>query len=160
MSAARRILGDPSEAEDVAQETFIELWRRSSDFDARRGSAATWVMTIARSRAIDRLRARARASRVLDIAAVDLQPAATPTPDELEDRRRNHDRLHETLDALTSNQRAAMQLAYFDQLSQAEIAARTGIPLGTVKLQRRTALAALSRLFRTSLRAACLRRRS
>jgi RNA polymerase sigma-70 factor (ECF subfamily) len=152
-SAAWRVLRDRDEVEDVVQETFIELWQGSADFDVHRGSAASWVMTIARNRAIDRLRARVRASRALDAAAVDLQPVAIPTPDELEDQRRDRDALHRALDALNPNQRAAIGLAYFQRLSQVQVAERTGKPLGTVKLQRRTALATLARLYRAARRA-------
>ena len=151
-SAAWRVLRDRDEAEDVVQETFIELWRGSSDFDARRGSAASWLMTIARNRAIDRVRARARASRALEAAALDLQPPAMPPPDEMEDQRRDHDALHRALDALNPNQRAAIDLGYFQRLSQIEVSQQTGTPLGTVKLQRRTALATLARMFRMSRR--------
>ena len=160
MSVAFRILRDRTNAEDIVQETFIELWQRSGDFDAGRGSPASWVMTIARSRAIDRLRADGRASRALGAAGADLQPAAVSAPDELEDLRRDYRRVHTALDALTPPQRRAVYLAYFDGLSQIEIAHKTGIPLGTAKLHRRKAMANLSRLLRLSRRAPALRSRS
>jgi len=153
LAAARRILGDWGDAHDVVQETFIELWQRAADFEAHRGSAAGWITTIARSRAIDRRRARIRAGRALEAAVVDLRPAPRPSPDEVEDLRRQRESLQKALDALSPAQRSAVQAAYFDELTQAEVAAKTGIPLGTVKLQRRTALAALSRLLRSMRRA-------
>jgi RNA polymerase sigma-70 factor (ECF subfamily) len=154
LAAARRILGDWSDAQDVVQETFIEIWQRSGDFEARRGSAAGWITTIARSRAIDRRRSRVRAGRVLEEAVVDLRPASVPSLDELEDRRREHADLRRALAALPPNQRFAVQAAYFDEQTQAEVSATTGIPLGTVKLQRRTALATLARLLRAPRRRA------
>jgi RNA polymerase sigma-70 factor (ECF subfamily) len=153
LAAARRILGYWGDANDVVQETFIELWQRAADFEAHRGSAAGWITTIARSRAIDRRRARIRAGRALEAAVIDLRPAARPSPDEVEDFRRQRESLQKALGALSPAQRSAVQAAYFDELTQAEVAAKTGIPLGTVKLQRRTALAALSRLLRSIRRA-------
>jgi RNA polymerase sigma-70 factor (ECF subfamily) len=151
-AAARRILSDWGEAQDVVQETFIELWQRAGDFEAHRGSAAGWITTIARSRAIDRRRARIRAGRALEAAVVDLRPPATAMPDEAEDFRRARLGLHRALDLLSPTHRAAVVAAYFDEMTQAEVASRTGTPLGTVKLQRRTAFAALSRLVRTARR--------
>ena len=148
LTAARRILGNWSDAQDVVQDTFIEVWQRAPDFRAHRGSAGGWITTIARSRAIDRRRARLRASRALETAVVDLQPLAVPSPDEYEDLRREREVLWRAMNGLSAPHRAAVVAAYFEELTQAEVAARTGIPLGTVKLQRRTALAMLSRLLR------------
>jgi RNA polymerase sigma-70 factor (ECF subfamily) len=158
LTTARRILGDWNDAHDVVQDTFIELWQRAADFKAHRGSAAGWITTIARSRAIDRQRARARTNRALEAAAVDLQPVDASSPDEVEDHRRDREILVQAINALPPNQRAAIHAAYFEELTQAEVSLQTGIPLGTVKLQRRTALAALSRLFRTTRRAQLARR--
>jgi RNA polymerase sigma-70 factor (ECF subfamily) len=159
LSAARRILSDWGDAQDVMQETFIELWQRAGDFESHRGSAAGWITTIARSRAIDRRRARIRAGRALEMAVLDLRPATMATPDEVEDFRRERESLRQALNALSPTHRFAVVAAYFDELTQAEVAAKTGTPLGTVKLQRRTALAALSRLVRAARRSGAIGRR-
>jgi RNA polymerase sigma-70 factor (ECF subfamily) len=148
LSIATSLLRDRRDAEDVVQETLVELWQRSPHFDPGRGSAAAWVVTIARSRAIDRLRAIASARRALEAASLDLQPAPAPTLDEMEDLRRDYLRIYAALAALSPKQHAVIHLAYFEGLSQAEIAHRTHIPLGTVKLRLRTATAKVGRLLR------------
>jgi RNA polymerase sigma-70 factor (ECF subfamily) len=149
-SVVTRVLRDRRDVEEIVQETFVEVWQRARRFDARKGSAAAWVTTIARSRAIDRLRANARASRALDAANADLEPLAAPPPDELLDLRREDQRVHAALDALAPKQHAVIQLAFWGELNQVEIAREIGAPLGTVKLRLRTALANLSRLLRGS----------
>src|SRR6185312_10065252 len=84
MAIARRILRNVEEAEDIVQETFLELWRRAPQFDGRRGGLFAWVVTIARSRAIDRLRAAGTAGRAIEgvATAVDAHPTLPPCPDE------------------------------------------------------------------------------
>jgi RNA polymerase sigma-70 factor (ECF subfamily) len=138
MAIALRLLGDRAEAEDVVQETFLELWRRTADYDPTRASPATWAVVIGRSRALDRLRARSSAARVATAQAaepVDADPG--PQPVEVREDQR---RVREALSVLPPEQREVIELAYFEGLVQSEIAARTGQPLGTVKTRVRLAM--------------------
>jgi len=137
-----RILGDEQEAEDVLQEVFAQAFRQASRYDTRRGPVTAWLLTIARSRAIDRLRARrtrveARGAGIEiidDMPAVQLD-AASAMLDEERSRL-----VREALLGLPLLQRMAIELAYFEGLSHAEIAARLEQPLGTIKTRIRLAL--------------------
>jgi RNA polymerase sigma-70 factor (ECF subfamily) len=147
---AMRILRNVEEAEDVVQETFLEVWRRSAQFDDGRGGAVSWIVTIARSRAIDRFRASRTAGRALDGVVVndDVMRTALPSPaDRMEDRR-DGARVATALAALPAPQRETIELAYFEGLSQSEIAAKTGTPLGTVKMRVKLAMAKLTGLLK------------
>jgi RNA polymerase sigma-70 factor (ECF subfamily) len=148
MAIAIRILRSVQEAEDVVQETFLELWRRARQFDAARGGAIAWVVTIARSRAIDRLRAAGTADRAVAgaTAGEGLSPTAFPAPHAEAERRRDEERVANALRALPEEQRRTIELAYFEGLSQSEIAERTGTPLGTVKMRVKLAIAKLAKL--------------
>jgi RNA polymerase sigma-70 factor (ECF subfamily) len=149
ITIAFRILRNREEAEDVVQETFLEVWRRSAQFDPGRGGAVAWVVTIARSRAIDRLRARTIAGRTIASASEDadgLLPAPPPSPAVETERRRDERRVAAALDALPPAQRRTIELAYFEGLSQSEIAAKTASPLGTVKMRVKLAMAKLAAL--------------
>ena len=149
ITIAFRILRNREEAEDIVQETFLEVWRRAAQFDPGRGGAVAWVVTIARSRAIDRLRSRSIAGRTIASAAEEaeaMQPVAPPTPAVEVDRRRDERRVAAALGALPPAQRRTIELAYFEGLSQSEIAARTDCPLGTVKMRVKLAMAKLADL--------------
>ena len=128
---ALRILRDTSEAEDVVQEVFVQVWRQATRFDTSRGSAEAWLCTITRTRALDRL--RRRASRREEQA--DETPAATAAP-----RTEEALAVRKALDGLSDSQRRALELAYYEGLTQTEIAARLGEPLGTIKTRIRTAM--------------------
>jgi RNA polymerase sigma-70 factor (ECF subfamily) len=146
------LLGDADEAEDVIEESFWQLWRQAERYEQRRGSVGTWIITVARSRALDRLRVRQR--RRED----PLPPPSTPAPPDLVARDADPsaaadaaDRRALVLAALTAlppEQRAAIELAYFSGLSQTEIAAHTGLPLGTVKTRMRLGMRKLRELLR------------
>jgi RNA polymerase sigma-70 factor (ECF subfamily) len=144
MSIALRVVKDRSEAEDVVQEAFVEVWKRANQFDASRGGAAAWVITIARNRAIDRVRAKGSSARTIQGAAS--EPAAPPAPAPLEiaEQRRDRDRVLDALGRLPAEQRRAVELAYFDGLTQSEIASETKEALGTVKTRIRLAMAKLA----------------
>jgi RNA polymerase sigma-70 factor, ECF subfamily len=151
LAIANRILRDSIEAEDVVQETFIEVWRRSAQFDGARGGAVAWIVTIARSRAIDRLRASGTAGRA--IAGVASSPelllsAQVPPPHEAAERRRDEVRVAGALATLPPEQREAIELAYFEGMTQSEIATQTGSPLGTVKMRVKLAITKLAALLR------------
>jgi len=150
MAIAMRILHSPEEAEDVVQETFLELWRRSSQFDGGRGGAVAWVVTIARSRAIDRLRASRAACRAIEAggAREDLLPTAFRSPEDQTEERRNEARIATALAALPTAQRETIELSYFGGLSQSEIAVKTGSPLGTVKMRVKLAIDKLAGLLK------------
>ena len=150
MAIAVRILRSPEEAEDVVQETFIELWRRSAQFDGARGNAIAWIVTIARSRAIDRLRAAKTAGRFFGggPAKQDLVNTALASPADLAEERRDEARVATALAALPAEQRETIELAYFEGLSQSEIAVQTGRALGTVKMRVRLAINKLTGLLK------------
>jgi RNA polymerase sigma-70 factor, ECF subfamily len=149
MAIALQILRSLQEAEDVVQETFLELWRRAAQFDDTRGSAIAWVVTIARSRAIDRLRASSVAGRVLGgVATGDLMATVLPSPADRVEERRDGARVATALAALPALQRETIELAYFQGLSHSEIAVKTGSPLGTVKMRVKLAMHKLTGLLR------------
>ena len=145
LAVAQRILRSAPEAQDVLQDAFVEAWRNASQFDARRGTAVAWLLAITRSRALDRLRSRAAADRASTALKAEEQPAV-PLPIESATQRQERDRLQQALAALPSEQRDTVQLAYFEGLTQVEIAARLGQPLGTVKTRSRLALEKLARI--------------
>lgn len=140
-----RILNSREEAEDVLQETFLQVWRRAADFDETRGRPFTWLVTMARSRGIDRLRTLAARERTAVAAARD---EAEVISDAASDAFRSEQRalITNALDHLPDEQKQTLLLAYFDGLTQSEIAARLNAPLGTVKTRMRTGMMKLREL--------------
>lgn len=140
-----RILNNRQEAEDVLQEVFLQVWRRAADFDETRGRPFTWLVTLARSRGIDRLRSLAARDRV---AIAGAREATEQVSDAVADAFRSEQRglVTTALDQLPEEQRRAITLAYFDGLTQSEIAAKLNAPLGTVKTRMRTGLIKLKEL--------------
>jgi len=140
-----RILNSREEAEDVLQEVFLQVWRRAADFDERRGRAFTWLITLARSRAIDRLRQLGSRER-LALSAIDFvgDEASSPVRDALRSEQRQI--VAGALAELSEEQRRALTLAYFEGLTQTEIAARLSSPLGTVKTRMRSGMIKLREL--------------
>jgi RNA polymerase sigma-70 factor (ECF subfamily) len=145
LAVALRILRSRGEAEDVVQDAFVEAWKRASTFDPRRGTAFSFVLAIARSRALDRLRSRGAEGRATQAFARE-EKGPVPLPIESAEQRQDRDRIQGALASLPAEQRAVLELAYFEGLSQTEIAARTGDPLGTVKTRCRLALEKLAGL--------------
>ena len=139
-SIALRILRSRHEAEEVLQETFLHVWRRAKDYDAVRGGPEAWIVTIARSRAIDRLRSAGVAARAVENKDDFAPTAANPMPIEMAEQRQSRELVEIALKELPPEQRAVVELAYFEGLTQREIADRTGDPLGTVKTRVRLAL--------------------
>jgi len=136
-----RILNSRPEAEDILQEVFLQVWRRAADFDEQRGRPFTWLVTLARSRAIDRLRARrARPHGPSDERAAGNIVDTGPLVDAQVLSAEQIDRLRAALDELPVLQRAAIELAYFEGFTHAKIAERLEQPLGTVKTRIRLAL--------------------
>jgi RNA polymerase sigma-70 factor (ECF subfamily) len=137
-----RIVRDQADAEDVVQEVFSQAWAQASRHDASRGAVGAWLLTIARSRAIDRLRARrARPdSAPADERDVGLLRDPEPAQDAQLLTREKAARLRSALERLPVLQRVAIELAYYEGLSQSEIAERLEQPLGTIKTRMRLAL--------------------
>ncbi|GAC1341450.1 MAG: sigma-70 family RNA polymerase sigma factor [Myxococcales bacterium] len=147
LAVARRVLRQPAESEEVVQETFLEVWRRAATFDPARGSLTAWVVAITHSRAVDRLRSRASADRAAMAASREDQ-APVPQPLESTEQRQERERVRAALGTLPAEQRQVIELAYYEGLTQREIAARTGDPLGTVKTRARLGLEKLAQLLR------------
>jgi RNA polymerase sigma-70 factor (ECF subfamily) len=140
-SVAFRILHDGTEAEDVVQEVFSQAWRQAPRYDALRGGAAAWLLTLTRSRAIDRLRARrARGAASTDDRALGQIADSAPPADWQVLSVEQVGRLRAALDELPMLQRSAIELAYFEGLTHAEVATQLEQPLGTVKTRIRLAL--------------------
>ena len=147
-----RILHDRQEAEDVLQETFLQVWRRAGDFDATRGRAFTWLVTIGRSRALDRLRALgSRARTAEELAAHSAQDQAGDAAEEAA-RSEQGKIVRQALEELPEEQKRTLFLAYFEGLTQSEIAVRLGDPLGTVKTRMRAGLMKLREVLRQDSR--------
>ncbi|MDX6577362.1 MAG: hypothetical protein QOE96_3315 [Blastocatellia bacterium] len=140
-----RILHDREEAEDVLQETFLQVWRRAADFDEARGRAFTWLVTIARSRALDRLRSAGSRMRLAEqVAQTPQEDVGDAALDALKSE--TGAIVRQALAELPDEQQKTLFLAYFEGLTQTEIAARLGDPLGTVKTRMRSGLSKLREL--------------
>lgn len=138
-----RILVDRSQSEEVLQEVFLEVWQTAAGFDAARGRARSWVLTLAHRRAVDRVRA-AESDRQRD-RRVGLRELAS-APSSVEEQvqlRVDGSRAAQALAALPAAQREALVLAYFGGYSQREVAVLLGAPLGTVKTRMRDGLSRL-----------------
>lgn len=140
-----RILNSRAEAEEVLQEVFLQIWQQASSFDEARGRPFTWIVTLARSRAIDRLRANDSRTRVRVEATEDGRAFTSEVMDNVV-KLEQSEMVHRALAEIPEKQRHALLLAYFEGLSQSEIAARLGEPLGTVKTRSRAGLMKLREL--------------
>jgi RNA polymerase sigma-70 factor, ECF subfamily len=141
------VLRSADEADAVTEETFWQAWRQADRYDTGRGSVSGWLLTVARSRALDRLRVRARSreeARAADDAAFDAAAArddvSLAAPDEAAEATDRRAVVAAAMRGLPAEQREVVTLAYFGGLSQSEIAERTGQPLGTIKTRIRLAL--------------------
>lgn len=159
-AAAYRLTSDRGTAEEVVQETFLALWNRAESFDPSAGSLAAWLHTIARNRAIDRLRAAGRRPSLVALssaAGTDEDPTRAlerlvsggaviagahppPGPEAAFDALGRHETIRAALGEMPEVERTVILLAYQEELSQSEIAERLGWPLGTVKTRTRRAL--------------------
>lgn len=140
-----RVLKSREEAEDVLQEVFLQVWRRAADFNEQRGRPFTWLVTVARSRAIDRLRSLAARERVAVASATDSpETFSDAITDAFSSERRGL--INKALAQLPDEQKRALMLAYFEGLTQSEIAKRLGAPLGTVKTRMRAGMIKLREL--------------
>jgi RNA polymerase sigma-70 factor (ECF subfamily) len=141
---ALRILGDPADAEEVTLDVFTQAWRQVARYDAARGDAVTWLLTLTRSRAIDRLRSRAgtkKREQAIETAAE--LPADDPDPESRSAFAERARRVRRALAVLSPEQRQVIELAYFEGLTHVEIAERIQQPLGTAKSRIRLAMVKL-----------------
>ena len=135
---ALRIAGDAGAAQDVVQEAFLRVWRRADRYDPSRGSPRAWLLRIVRNLAIDQHRARQALAHTMMAGADDASAATTPQrPDDAAVHTEAVTRLRVALAELPTEQRRAIEIAYFEGLSHTEIAEREGTPLGTVKTRIR-----------------------
>ncbi len=135
----RRVLRDPSQAEEVTQEVFVDIWRQSARFDSARGSVRTWAVTIAHRRAVDRVRSeQSHRDRHESVATGAVDSPVSPEEGALEadDRRR----ARAAMATLPPQQREALELAFYDGLTHVQIAERLDVALGTVKTRIRDGL--------------------
>jgi RNA polymerase sigma-70 factor (ECF subfamily) len=140
----RKVVRDRAQSEEVTQEVFVELWRLAARFDATRGGVRGWAVTIARRRAVDRVRSE-QSRRARQIRAV----AAANEPDSPLDAAivsLDRDRAREALNELSDVQRQALELAFFDGLTHVEVSEQLGVALGTVKTRIRDGLIRLRTL--------------
>jgi RNA polymerase sigma-70 factor (ECF subfamily) len=149
-SLALKMLANEAEAQDLLQEVFLSIWNKAVTFRSDRGSAFAWVVSQARNRAIDRIRSRRRRGELLEAHGPELEPSGSAVLSsaqnaELSERGRH---VRDALEQLSEEQRQVLRLAYFEGLTQLEIAERLAEPLGTIKARAHRGMARL----RASLR--------
>ncbi len=137
----RRVVRDPAQSEEVAQEVLLEVWRTASRFDPGQGSAATWALTIAHRRAIDRVRSETAAAEREQRSAT--APVAVDEVAETVEASLEAERVRRCLDGLTELQRESITLAYYGGYSYPQVAALLGAALGTIKTRIRDGLTRL-----------------
>lgn len=142
--AVLRVLRDPAQTDEVVQEVFLEVWSHPERFRPEKGSAAGFLLRLARSRAIDRVRASQTYRDYTHIAGTEHEADGQPPSDVFEMWAAHHD-LRRSLETLTFLQREIVDLVYYQELTQKEVGARLGVPLGTVKSRVSSALIALRR---------------
>jgi RNA polymerase sigma-70 factor (ECF subfamily) len=135
-----RIIRDRSEAEEILQEVFVQVWTRSETYNVSLGPPAAWLVRIARNRAIDRLRANSVRLRAVESAP---EPPAAESPEARASLTEQQRAVARALDSLPPDQRLLIEQAYFLGLTQSELAERFKLPLGTVKTRIRTGMLAL-----------------
>ena len=136
----RRVVRDPAQSEEVAQEVFLDIWRHSARFDPSRGSALSWMLTIAHRKAVDRVRS-AEAARHRDTNyGTSNQDVTHDSTSEAVVERLDAERVHRALATLTEAQRQALELAYLSGYTHTEVATMLDLPLGTAKTRIRDGL--------------------
>lgn len=146
--AVVQLLRDADDAEDVLEETFWRVWERAATFDPARGTARTWVLTIARSRALDRLRARGRDPELAPLS--ELVASEAPDPSVGVEAQERREQVARALAALPDEQRRALELAYFGGYTQREIAEWLQQPVGTIKTRMRLGMQKMRALLITA----------
>ena len=151
---AMRVLGRDADAEAVVSDVFLSLWKDPKGFDPSRGPFRTYVLLLARSRSIDRLRASATRAKRMEAAAAESLPEMvkrqhSDRPDNRLVEDENSDQVRSAVGRLDAKQRTPLEMAYFQGLTHAEIAEKLGEPLGTIKTRIRTALQTLRSALRS-----------
>jgi RNA polymerase sigma-70 factor (ECF subfamily) len=142
-SLAYRVLNDASEAQDIVQDVFVQMWHKAATYDTSRGSVFGWAATLTRNRAIDRVRMRKRRAELLAESAPDLQPASPAGDSDSAASlwiQEKAGAVRAALTQLAPDQQKAIELAFFSGLTQQEIAAKLSEPLGTIKARIRRGL--------------------
>ena len=142
-SLARYMIRSEAVAEEATQDVFLNIWLKASSYNSSRGQPKTWIMSVAHHKIIDVIRSRRRADAISDpkeYETLDLLPSGQIGTDALVERNLEAERVRGALEKLPAAQQEVVKLAYFNGLSQSEIAARLGQPLGTVKTRARLAL--------------------
>jgi len=165
LALARRVLDNHADAEEVLQEVFVQVWNRGERYDPARSSVSTWLVLIARSRAIDRLRSRKVVERTHEataqaaigaIGAIGASGVWEPhtSPEALENVfiQERHERVRREMAALPAEQRQVLEMAFYQGLTQSEIAAKADLPLGTVKTRTLLAMKKLRNALRPEIR--------
>lgn len=149
------VVKQPPEAQDMLQEVFLHIWRQAKNFDAGRGNVYSWLITMTRNRAIDRLRSkgyRERQQEAHDDDTMLMLPDSALSPLDSITITEQRERVHDALGKIPPEQRDALMLAYFQGYTQAEIADLLQIPLGTIKTRMRQGLLKLSTLLHSATR--------
>jgi RNA polymerase sigma-70 factor (ECF subfamily) len=139
-SVALRILGNGTDAEDAVQRCWVQAWQTAASYEPGRGPVAAWLLTMLRSRALDLSRSIASRRRAEDAAEAEPAPDPPLDPSDSAERRTLREKIADAMESLTEDQRRVLQIAYFEGLSQSEVAVRIGAPLGTVKSWTRQGL--------------------
>ena len=144
---ALRILGDAGAAEEVTLDVYLQVWKQANRFDPVRGRVSTWLMTMARSRAIDKLRGKAQElSQAETLEAVAETRSENPDPEQSAAVAQQQAEVRKALSTLSEEQRHAIELAFFNGFSQNEIAMKLNEPLGTIKTRIRNGMLKLREL--------------
>lgn len=153
LGLAKRVLGNASDAEEVLQEVFVHVWNQAGRYDAARSSVSTWLVLIARSRAIDRLRSRRVVERTHEAAQQEVVGEHT-SPEGAENvfMHERRERVRRELAKLPPEQREVLEMAFYQGLTQTEISTRADIPLGTVKTRTLLAMKKLRNALRPEIR--------
>lgn len=146
-----RIVREPTTAEELLQETFWQIWQKSEQY-SEKGSVAAWLHRIARNKGLDQLRStKARPSTTNDLRTVEQSTAyAYASAEQAVEQRLKQQHVVQALESIPSEQRVCLELAYFEGMSQREIAEHTSTPLGTIKTRMRIGLEKVGRLLRAS----------
>jgi RNA polymerase sigma-70 factor, ECF subfamily len=153
LALGKRILGSLADAEELLQEVFLYVWNHAARYDAARSSVSTWLVLVTRSRAIDRLRTRKVVERTHEAAQQEGQAGhASPEGVETVIVRERRERVRGELDKLPPEQKQVLEMAFYEGLSQSEIAAKADLPLGTVKTRTLLAMKKLRGALRDEVR--------
>jgi RNA polymerase sigma-70 factor, ECF subfamily len=148
-SLALRMLKARSDAEDLLQEVFVQIWRQAANYSEERGSPEAWIINITRSRAIDKLRSIRRMERSFILTEDPARAESSENVESLAAESEARLTMNSALANLPEAQRKVLELAYFDGLTQTEIATRLAEPLGTVKTRMRSGIQRLKEMMRT-----------